>query len=180
MQLQMYIMADVAARIPPWTPPEGYSARTYRPGDEPRWAKVMQLAGFEEWNEEKLAEAIQEPERLEGTRFIVQDSSDLIVAATMASERTADPWVGGIDWVSGDPDHKGKGLGYGVCARVVKYLVERGYPKIHLSTDDWRLPAVKGYLKLGFVPDMCREDMPERWRKVCEQLNWPYTFEDGA
>ena len=177
MQLHMFITADVAATIPEWTPPPGYSIRPYRPGDEPQWAKVMQLSGFEDWNEERLAEAIQEPERLEGTRFVVFDEQDLIVAATMASRHQDDPPVGGIDWVSGHPDHKGRQLGYGVCAAVVKYLVDRGYTKITLTTDDWRLPAIKTYLKLGWQADMCREDMPDRWRKVCEELDWPYVWE---
>ena len=53
-QLQMVwpehlLNAPPVARLPP-----GYALRTYQRGDEPRFYKVMELAGWPGWNEEKL------------------------------------------------------------------------------------------------------------------------------
>ena len=42
---------------------------------------------------------------------------------------------------------------------------------VYLTTDDFRLPAIVGYLKAGFVPVIYDEGMVERWQKICDQLN---------
>lgn len=178
MQLQMFITAEKAARIPEWTPPGGYALRGYQPGDEVQWSELLLLREFGEWTVERLLEAgLAQPERREGSRLIVYNGEQ-IVAGAMASQRSAEPPVGALDFIVAHPDHSGKELGYGVCAAVMRYLVERGYPKIVLSTDGWRLPAIKTYLKLGFLPDLCREDMPGRWREACAKIGWPYPCEE--
>jgi len=174
-QLQMLLPAERARAIPVWTPPAGYVVRAYQPGDEVGWSKLLVERGFDEWGDiPRLLEMGLKPiERLEGSRLVVHESGE-IVAATMASQRTAEPLVGALDFVVGSPEHAGKGLGYGVCAAVVAYLVERGYPLIVLGTDDWRLAAIVTYLKLGFEPDLEHDaDMPERWAKILAELKWP-------
>jgi len=47
-----------------------------------------------------------------------------------------------------------------------------GYRHVYLKTDDWRLPAIKTYLKLGFLPFLFSPDMEGRWREVCGNLHW--------
>jgi mycothiol synthase len=56
-------------------------------------------------------------------------------------------------------------------------LIQAGYEEIYLRTDDHRLPAIKTYLKLGWEPFLCAPDMAERWRTVCQQLNWQFSIE---
>ena len=41
----------------------------------------------------------------------------------------------------------------------------------HLTTDDWRLPAIKTYLNVGFKPDVSDDEFKARWEKVFEQIN---------
>ena len=53
------------------------------------------------------------------------------------------PCGGELGWVAGDPEHKGSGLGFAVCAAVTRRLLEIGYRNIYLLTDDFRLPAIK-------------------------------------
>jgi mycothiol synthase len=65
-------------------------------------------------------------------------------------------------------------LGQAVCAAVVARYARGGYQRVFLNTDDFRLPAVKVYLKLGFVPFLHGPDMEARWRKVCAQLQMPF------
>ncbi len=174
MQLQMSIPAEVAVTLPPWKPPDGYIVRGYQPDDEDGWLRLMELAGFGGWDRAKLESYLAEPERRDGSRVIVCDTD--IVAATFASRRSVEPPVGALDYVIGHPEHKGRQLGCCVCAAVVCYLVSRGYERIVLSTDDWRLPALKTYLKLGFLPNLCREDMPDRWRAIYQKLDFPSPF----
>jgi len=175
MQLQMYLPAERAATLLPWEPPDGYIVRGYQLGDEDNWLRLMELAGFNGWNREKFNSFLTAPERREGSRVIVCDAE--IVAATFASQRSVEPPVGALDYVIGHPEHKGKQLGCNVCDAVIRYLVSRGYERIVLSTDDWRFPALKTYLKLGFLPNLCREDMPDRWRTIYQKLDFPLPVE---
>ena len=58
------------------------------------------------------------------------------------------------------------------CTRAVApSMVKRGYGKIILFTDDWRLPAIGLYLSMGFEPQMSGEDMPERWDAIHRSLH---------
>jgi mycothiol synthase len=72
-----------------------------------------------------------------------------------------------------DPKHRGKGLGYNVFLKATWRLIEAGYKSIRVVTNDQRLPALKTYLKSGFLPFLYHYDMEERWTRVCHQLNWP-------
>ena len=47
---------------------------------------------------------------------------------------------------------RGRKLGRAVCGRVLQYLKENGCTQIVLTTDDFRIPAIKTYLSLGFQP----------------------------
>lgn len=175
MQLQMYLPVEGVVTLPRWEPPDGYIVRTYQPGDEDGWLHLMELAGFNGWDREKFDSFLTAPERREGSRVIVCDAK--IVSATFASQRRIEPSVGALDYVIGHPEHRGKQLGCSVCAAVIRYLVSRAYERIVLSTDDWRLPALKTYLKLGFLPNLCREDMPDRWKTIYQQLAFPLPAE---
>jgi mycothiol synthase len=57
---------------------------------------------------------------------------------------------------------------------VTQRFLDAGYTKIQLHTEYYRLPAIKTYLKLGFVPSIASSEDADLWADVCEQLNWPY------
>jgi mycothiol synthase len=160
-------------RVPP-----GYSLRTYEPGDEPAFYRVMALAGWPGWDDDKLRPWMA---RIPpgGWFMAVHDQSRGIAATAMALHDHSDlhPFGGELGWLAGDPAHAGKGLGMAVCAAVTARLIAAGYRDIHLYTEHWRLAALKTYLRLGYVPFFYLPDMPERWRAVCAQLGWPFTPE---
>ena len=80
---------------------------------------------------------------------------------------------GQVGYVTVDPAHRGHGLGRAVVAAVVARLIRAGYRHIFVGVQGWRLPAVKCYLGLGFVPLLHDEKLLPRWRRVCEQVGWP-------
>ena len=164
-------------RSPPAAnPPSGYELRTYRRGDESGFFKVMELAGFEGFDADKLQPWL--PKILpDGWFFIISETTQEFVATTMALHNPTDryPFGGELGWVAGHPLHAGKGLGLTVCAAVVRRFLDAGYRTIYLKTDSWRLPAIRTYLKLGFVPLLFAPDMPERWQAVCEKVSWSFT-----
>lgn len=160
-----------AVRVAP-----GYRLRTWQPGDEPGFYRVMALAGFTGWDEETLRPWLAKI--LPDGWFLVEHSaSGQIVATAMANHNPTalHPFAGELGWVAADPAHAGNGLGMTVCAAVVGRLLAGGYRTIYLNTDDWRSPAIKTYLKLGWLPCLYTPEMADRWQAVCQALEWPFT-----
>jgi mycothiol synthase len=155
--------------------PDGYNLSTYKSGDEPRFYEVMDLSGWPRWKDETLEPWLM---RIvpDGWFMIVHEGSQEIVATCMAlhNYKWLHPFSGELGWLASDPAHAGKGLGQRVSAAVTARFIEAGYHHINLYTDDFRLPAIKSYLKLGYIPYLYTADMPERWKNICEQLQWPF------
>lgn len=150
--------------------------RTHRPKDEPRFFHLMELAGWPGWNEGVLQPWL--PRILpKGWFMAIHEESGEIVASAMALHSDAYPSGGELGWLAGDPAHTGKGLGLAVSAAVIARFIEEGLRDIHLYTEDYRLAALKIYLKLGFVPFLYTPEMPKLWRTICHQLGWPFTPE---
>lgn len=166
-QLSMVATADALANLPAVAVPIGYALRTYRPGDEESWAALNVAAGFKEWDADKVADYMLDPERRAGSHLV--DRGGEAVAATFATRGKGEK-EGTLDYVVCHPDHQNKGLGRAVCSAVLRFWRERGCQRVTLLTDDWRLPAVRLYHNLGFVPLWGRDDMPGRWRAIYAQL----------
>jgi mycothiol synthase len=83
------------------------------------------------------------------------------------------PFGGEIGYVTVDAAHRRKGLGRAAVALVVGRLLAAGYRHIFVGVQGWRLPAVRCYLGLGFVPLLHDEGLLPRWRHICEQIGWP-------
>jgi mycothiol synthase len=82
------------------------------------------------------------------------------------------PFGGEVGYLHVDPAHRGLGLGRAMVALVVARLIEAGYRHIFVGVQGWRLPAVKCYLRLGFVPLLHNDELLPRWRRVCGQIGW--------
>jgi mycothiol synthase len=112
-----------------------------------------------------------------GAFLVVEAGSGRPVATASASHnpratRYYFPFGGEVGYVAVAPLHRGKGLGRAVVAQAVARLIEAGYCHIFVGVQGWRLPAVKCYLRLGFVPLLHTEELLPRWRSVCEQIGW--------
>jgi mycothiol synthase len=113
-----------------------------------------------------------------GAFLVVEAGSGRPVATASASHnpratRYYFPFGGEIGYVTVDARHRGKGLGRAVVALAVARLIEAGYCHIFVGVQGWRLPAVKCYLRLGFMPLLHTDELLPRWRRICEQIEWP-------
>ena len=65
-----------------------------------------------------------------------------------------------------------RGRGYGTLLnRIAAYTLKKeGMKTAHLTTDDWRIPAIKGYLRIGFTPDLSTDSFRERWEEIYRQI----------
>ena len=163
--------APLEARLP-----VGYRLRQFTPEDSADYLALMHGAGFTGWDESTVA-AWTLRVLPEGWFLIEHEATRELVATAMVTHNPTElhPFGGELGWVAGSSAHRGQGLGIAVCAAVVRRYLQAGYRRIYLKTDDWRLPALKSYLKMGFEPFLYQWDMPERWEAVCRQLNWPCT-----
>ena len=82
------------------------------------------------------------------------------------------PFGGEVAYLHVAPAHRGRGLGRTMVALVLIRLIEAGYRHIFVGVQGWRLPAVRCYLGLGFVPLLHADELLLRWRRVCQQIGW--------
>ena len=77
---------------------------------------------------------------------------------------------GYIHMVGSKPEYRGRGIGNLMNAYAAAVLKNEGMKTAYLTTDDWRIPAIKSYLRANFVPDESTDDFKERWTKIRKQI----------
>jgi len=163
------------AELPPIRLPDGYAMRQYEARDAAAYVHLLQSAGFEFaaehlpiWLERVLPDGL----------FLVEHQrSGELAASAIAAHHPLElhPFGGELGWVAAAPDHRGRGLGLAVCTAVLRRFAHAGYHRVYLRTDDFRLPALRIYLKLGFLPFLYADGIEERWQTICARLKWPFT-----
>ena len=82
---------------------------------------------------------------------------------------------GYIHMVAAAPACRGRGIGHAMLAYALEKLEARRCAYSILTTDDFRLPAIKTYLDAGFRPVLWTDpesDQRERWDKVIATLGY--------
>lgn len=171
-QLRMIHKFD---HIPDVPVPEGFTVRNFRKGEELIWVGICKNglleadAGIEMW-EKRIMKTIQDPEK---DVFFICDAEDKPVA-TYAGY-ILDDGTGNVHMVAAAPEARGHGLGKFMVSAILKKMDKDVSAETHLlrlRTDDWRIPAVVGYLKGGFHPVLFDEGMQERWQKICGEVHF--------
>ena len=80
------------------------------------------------------------------------------------------PDAGYVHYVGVSPQARGLRLGAVLTARCVQGFAERGLPRAVLETDDFRVPAVITYLRLGFIPTYRSTDEQFAWSALLPRL----------
>lgn len=157
---------------------KGFSIRNYRKGEEEDWLAICRCglsgpdSGPEVWKNaiEDLIAAGDDlvPER---DIFFVVDENDRPVATITAFIRKNG--TGDIHMVAAKNEVRGHHIGEAMLSAAMQKLDRQMQGKnrhVHLTTDDFRKPAIVGYLRGGFHPIEYDEGMPERWRAVCDEI----------
>lgn len=174
-QLSMSADETVLAKVQVPECPQGFALRKFREGDEEGYVALMKSAGFYQWDARHV-ERVKNSAINGGIYFVEESTTGHIVATAMTNlMRTASgEEKGELGWVAVHPDFRGKHLAEIVSLAAMQGFREAGYKWICLRTDDFRIPAIKTYLKMGWKPIIKDETMNRRWDRVYKRLGMEF------
>ncbi|MGN1345889.1 MAG: GNAT family N-acetyltransferase [Eubacteriales bacterium] len=173
--MKQLMMLHRMERIDEYPIPEGWTIRNWREGEIDLWTRICEngLIGPDSdhaaWKGAILGRENLVPER---DIFFVCRKDD-VPEATLTAYVHPDG-LGDIHMVAAAPSIRGMNVGRVMLSYGMKKLDrEMTYrPRLtELTTDDWRLPAIVGYLRGGFQPVEYDEGMFDRWKNICDELN---------
>jgi mycothiol synthase len=98
--------------------------------------------------------------------LVVERQGQVVATASVRLLPEEFPGSGYVHWVAADPKLPGMGLGYQVSLATLHEFAALGCQDAVLETNDFRLPAVNTYLKLGFQPEDRHESHTTRWKNL--------------
>lgn len=161
--------------------PDGYTLRCYWDGDGAAWEQIIaeSFGRAVEVGEFDRNIRQRDPFRPERVLFVLHGAEPVATASAWDSPG----WgldTGQLHMVGVKPGHQGKRLGYWVSLGVLHQFRTEGRRSAMLSTDDFRLAAVKIYLALDFEPVLVHETQRQRWADVFGALGGPELVEQFA
>lgn len=149
-------------------PAAGYQMRNAVPEDRHSYNQTFRTA-FDEPS--PFADLMRK--RLRNGFLVVEHlPTGTVVAASTAAVYPKAQYPDGysLQWVVAHSSHLRTGSGRATVAAATQVLAESAPSYSYLSTDDFRLPAISIYLKLGWKPLLFRDGQAERWSNVFEKL----------
>ena len=161
LNLNEFINNNVVVDIP-----KKFSLNNYSKDLDKSLITLLNLGEFDPaWDIDSLKNCMSPVKRQIGSKVILNNNEAIAATFSSASIHENEE-VGRLDFVVTHPKHRGKGLGKNICVAVIKYFIENNYKKVILQTDDWRIPAIAVYLKLGFKPVFINKQSEKRWNKI--------------
>ncbi|MEI7437812.1 MAG: GNAT family N-acetyltransferase [bacterium] len=152
--------------------PPGYTIRTSQDGDGPHWARIIRESFTNDTFDASSFESVMKTHpAYQPDRIFFACGPDGVPCGTASAYRGeaygAD--TGYVHYVGVCPAQVGKKLGAALSLAVLHKFRAEGLQSAVLQTDDFRLPAIKTYLRLGFSPMIVHENQPARWARVFER-----------
>ena len=166
---QLHMRRADLQNLPPLELPESYILREYSKGDESGIAALLQTTFGDVWTSERAMEVLIDADDVK-TTFVIEHNGEIVATASARLLPQMYPDAGYVHYVAASPNHAGKKLGYIVSLATLHEFVRLGCTSAVLDTDDFRLPAVKTYLNLRFVPHHTDDTHAERWATVQSNL----------
>ncbi len=138
------------------SPPQGYTIRPYRDGDEVHWAAIETSVG--EFNQISDALAYWEREyrpHLDMVRrrcLFALGPDGAYLGTCTAWEQYSPKALFMIHWVAVQPQAQGLGLGGALVCRAMELFRQANTFPVVLHTQTWSHKAIRLYHRLGFRP----------------------------
>lgn len=150
--------------------PEGCVLRLAGHADSEALAELLSSAFAEfHWTSQRVRESLLDDPGVPATFVVAREDGRLLATASAQRIPEYEP-DGFLHWVASSPEARGLGLGTLVSLAAMHRLRELGFRACRLTTDDERIPAIRTYLRLGFLPVVEDETHPGRWRALAERL----------
>ena len=147
--------------------PERVSLHAADGHERASWNWIVKASFGDQWDYGRTIENDPgcTPERV---FFLRHARMDVATAAAQLEDGKAFVHMVGIH-----PAYAGEGWSKYVVLETMKCLKDLGFSECHLTTDDFRLPAIRMYLRLGFEPayEADDEEMKRRWAAVRRKLD---------
>jgi mycothiol synthase len=134
-------------------------------------AQLLERSFGEPWDVERVQRELG-PDNGVVAIYVLRAGDRLVGTASARIVPPLYPGSGYVHWVGVDPDFRGRALGRHVTLEVLYYFRNHGVRDAVLETDDFRLPAIRTYLGLGFVPEYRGPSDPLRWSRVMKALSF--------
>ena len=173
MEDQLRMIRHSLENLPTLQCPDGYYIRTYRQGDEAYWARIMDRVFVDQGRtaQDTYADVISQSNfDPDGFCFVIH--KDVPIGTACAWKKSLrGKSIGYIDMLAVLPEHTGHRLGKWLTVFLLHYFKTQSMVSVMLDTDDFRLPAIKNYLNLGFVPVYAGENHLRRWQSIFKKLD---------
>lgn len=163
-------------RVPVPALPPGYTLRTFRPGDERAYKALFALG----WSDTGTLSHTLRHALADGFLVVEHAASRELVASCVAfgpESPERHPHDGSLGWLVTDPAHARRGLATAVAAAVTNRLLDEGYARPWLGTEDDRRAAIGSYLRLGWRPWLYTPGMEARWRDIFARLGREFSIQ---
>ncbi len=152
------------------TLPEPYKTRSESSSsDHKAWERIITESFREKFSYSLMTDdKFYKPERV----LFVTDENDVPVATAASwdsDDYPADCAV--IHMVGVLPEHSGHHLGLHASLAAMRQAKNEGFARMVLRTDDFRIPAIKIYLRFRFLPAITHESFINRWKDIFSKIN---------
>ncbi|MBR3955578.1 MAG: GNAT family N-acetyltransferase [Clostridia bacterium] len=170
-QLKMYRFANTPYKEAPL--PEGYTISAYETeADKMAWVECCKKGLVADDADESVFDGCikdHDDTVLERDCLFLNHNGERV--GTLTATFHPETQTGDFHMVGIRADYRGKGLGKYLNAYAAKKMDDAGAKWSVLTTDEWRVAAVKSYISAGFRPVFYDENMPERWEIMLDVLN---------
>jgi GNAT superfamily N-acetyltransferase len=166
---RVLMIRETLDEIPAFSFPPGFSMRWYEPGDERLWVDIHKKAdthntiGIELFRQQFGAD-----DKLIAQRqcYLINAAGEAIGTATAwRDENLGGASIGRVHWVAIVPAYQGCGLSKPLMTTVCERLRDLGHTRAYLATALERKPAIRLYLRFGFVPWIRSEEESLLWQR---------------
>ena len=163
------------ADLPDPRPPDGYTIRSYEEGDAGSWDRVICDAfEYEPTDGDRFERMMKNDVAFCSERiFFLCRHHQPVATASAWPEPAFGPQTGTLHYVGVIKREASCGLGCQISLAALQQMKREGRTRAMLRTDDHRIPAIKLYLKLGFIPFLVHENQRRRWRDVLDLIQRP-------
>lgn len=168
---QLEMLRQGLEDLPELKLPPGYRLRSYQDGDAEAWGEIMGEAFGPYWNTERFRRSFLPHFGFKPERVIFVCREERPVGSASAFAWPGIPRDRGyIHMVGVKKEHCGRRLGYWLTLACLRILREQRFVSAMLQTEDFRIPAIKHYLRLGFRPFLVQREQREKWERLLESL----------